>query len=372
VRQRFEQLSATLAAKAVEDTAFYRYGRLLSRNEVGSDPGELALSVEGFHAGAAARRAAFPAAMLATATHDAKRGEDHRARLAVLSELAEEWRALAIRWSGQYPAPDPAVGLMIWQAVVGAWPPAFDAAGFHQRLEEWLVKALREAKQRTAWDNPDEGFERACKGYLAYLFDPNQRFLAEAEAFVARIAPIGIRNSLAQAVLRLTVPGVPDLYQGTEFWDFSLVDPDNRRPVDFGARSGALTEMPDLTMLLKEWRNGRIKQAVIGRLLRFRQRHAALFAEGSYEPLAVSGEKADHLIAFRRRSGDEALVVVVPRLTAGLGTAAGPIWADTRIALPEAEAADLLRPRKIHTGGSSDAAVLLDVLPLGVFYANAR
>jgi malto-oligosyltrehalose synthase len=372
VRQRFEQLSATLTAKAVEDTAFYRYGRLLSRNEVGSDPGELALPVAQFHIDAARRRATFPAAMLVTATHDTKRGEDHRARLAVLSELAEEWQALAMRWSGQYPAPDPAVGLMIWQTIIGAWPPDFEAAAYYKRLEEWLVKALREAKQRTAWDAPDEGFERACKGYLAYLFDPNRGFLAEAEAFVARIAPIGIRNSLAQTVLRLTAPGVPDLYQGTEFWDFSLVDPDNRRPVDFGARAAALTEMPDLAMLLDEGRDGRIKQAVIARLLCFRQRHAALFADGNYEPLEASGAKAAHLIAFCRRYRGEALIVVVPRLTANLGSAVGAVWQGTLIAMPVAEATDVLRARKIQIGEKTDAVRLLDVLPFGAFYATVR
>jgi malto-oligosyltrehalose synthase len=372
VRQRFEQLSATLTAKAVEDTAFYRYSRLLSRNEVGSDPGALALPVERFHATAAARRAAFPAAMLATATHDTKRGEDHRARLAVLSEIAGEWCALALRWSGQYPAPDPAVGLMIWQTIVGAWPPQFEPVAFHQRLEEWLVKALREAKQRTSWDNPDEGFERACKGYLAYLFDPNRGFLAEAEAFVTRIAPLGIRNSLAQTILRLTAPGVPDLYQGAEFWDFSLVDPDNRRPVDYAVRTGAMVEGADLSLLLNEWRDGRIKQALIARLLCFRKRHAALFSEGSYEPLAVSGPKAAHLIAFCRRHRGEALKVVVPRLTTGLDSATGAIWQGTQIAMPAAEATDLLRPRTISTGASTDAGLLLDRLPFGVFYASVR
>jgi malto-oligosyltrehalose synthase len=372
VRPRFEQLSATLTAKAVEDTAFYRYSRLLSRNEVGSDPGLLALPVERFHGTAAARRDAFPAAMLATATHDTKRGEDHRARLAVLSELAEEWRALAIRWSAQYPAPDPAVGLMIWQTIVGAWPPDFDAAAFHQRLEAWLIKALREAKQRTAWDQPDEGFERACKGYLAYLFDPTRGFLAEAEAFVAKIAPAGLRNSLTQTVLRLTLPGVPDLYQGAEFWDFSLVDPDNRRAVDFAARAAALDEAADLAALLKEWRDGRIKQAVIARLLDFRRRHAALFADGSYEPMAVSGPKAEQLIAFARRWQGEALVVVVPRLTAGLDSGAGSVWSGTRIACPAVEATDLLCGKKIELGPQSEASAMLDALPLSVLHAGAR
>ena len=369
VRPRFEQLSATLAAKAVEDTAFYRYHRLLSRNEVGADPGELALPLERFHAGAAGRRAAFPAGMLATATHDTKRGEDHRARLAVLSELADEWRALAIRWSGQYPAPEPAVGLMIWQTIVGAWPPDFEATAFHQRLEEWLVKALREAKQRTAWDDPNEAFERDCRGYLAWLFDPKRGFLAEAEAFVDRIAPIGIRNSLAQTLLRLTMPGVPDLYQGTEFWDFSLVDPDNRRPVDFESRSRALSDDTNLPDLLGDWRDGRVKQALIARLLRFRQQHARLFAEGSYEPLAVSGAKAEHLIAFARRLDGEVLTVIVPRLTANLGAATGAVWADTWVETAPAPAQDLFRSR---TAESRDAAVLLEQLPVAALFARGR
>jgi malto-oligosyltrehalose synthase len=372
VRQRFEQLSATLAAKAVEDTAFYRYSRLLSRNEVGADPGELALSPGRFHAGAAGRHAAFPAAMLATATHDTKRGEDHRARLAALSELPDEWRDLAIRWSGQYPAPEPGIGLMIWQTIVGAWPPLFEAGAFHRRLEQWLVKALREAKQRTAWDDPNEGFERDCKGYLAWLFDPERGFLAQAEAFVARIAPIGIRNSLSQTLLRLTTPGVPDLYQGTEFWDFSLVDPDNRRPVDFDARSRAFSEDADMPALLADWRDGRIKQALIGRLLRFRQQHPHVFARGSYEPATLSGSKAGHLIAFGRRIDGETLIVVAPRLTAGLGTATGAAWEDTRLDLPAVEAQDLFRPRTIAFHGSTDVAALLDQLPFAAFFATGR
>jgi maltooligosyltrehalose synthase len=261
---------------------------------------------------------------------------------------------------------------MIWQTIVGAWPPVFDAPAFHRRLEAWLVKALREAKQRTAWDDPNEGFERGCKGYLAWLFDPNQSFLAEAEAFVERIAPVGVRNSLAQTVLRLTMPGVPDLYQGTEFWDFSLVDPDNRRPVDYAARSHVLSDGADLSALLAEWRDGRIKQAVIGRLLRFRKQHPRLFVEGRYEPLAVSGAKAAHLIAFARRFDDEVLVIVVPRLTAALGTATGVVWTDTKIEMPSANAQDLLQPRTLQIDGSIGAAALLDRLSFAALYSTGR
>jgi len=369
VRQRFEQLSATLTAKAVEDTAFYRYSRLLSRNEVGSDPGEFAFSLARFHDCAGGRRKAFPAAMLATATHDTKRGEDHRARLATLSERAEEWQALALRWAERYRAPEPAIGLMIWQTIIGAWPPVFEAGAFHQRLEQWLIKALREAKQHTAWDNPDEAFEAACKDYLASLFDPARGFLEEAAQFVARIAPAGVLNSLAQTVLRLTLPGVPDLYQGAEFWDFSLVDPDNRRPVDFAARARALTEDAVLPALLESWQDGRIKQALIARLLRFRAQHPRLFQEGDYQPLGVSGPKAEGLIAFARRCDAETLIVVVPRLTAS-----GLDWADTRIEAPQrlAQAQHLLRNGTVNADGAIDAAAVLDGFPLAVLYLRAR
>jgi (1->4)-alpha-D-glucan 1-alpha-D-glucosylmutase len=369
IRQRFGQLSATLTAKSVEDTAFYRYSRLLSRNEVGGDPGEFAISVEQFHARALDRHTAFPAAILATATHDTKRGEDHRARLAVLSAVPDAWVALATRWAKDYPAPDPGVGLMIWQTVIGAWPPQRDLTDFQSRLREWLVKALREAKQRTAWDNPNEAFEGDCLNYLASLFDPQRGFLDEAEAFVAKIAPAGIRNSLSQTLLRLTMPGVPDLYQGTEFWDFSLVDPDNRRPVDFAARARALSEGADLATLLAHWQDGRVKQALIARLLGFRRQHPQLFAEGSYEPLAVSGPKAGDLIAFARRWRDEVLIIAAPRLTAS----ADPDWRGTRIALPQVtEAENVLGSGKIPIGAGADAATLLKAFPLAALYCRVR
>jgi malto-oligosyltrehalose synthase len=377
VRQRFAQLSATLAAKAVEDTAFYRYGRLLSRNEVGADPGRLALSVQRFHECMALRCATFPAAMLATATHDHKRGEDSRARLAVLTELPDDWAARVKAWRARYPAPDPAVAAMIYQTVIGAWPPGLDVGdpaaldGFRKRLEQWLVKALREAKLRTAWDNPDEAFERGCLDYLAALLEPRGAFLKDVEGFVARIAPAAVRNSLAQTVLRLTVPGVPDLYQGTEFWDFSLVDPDNRSPVDFDARRRALSDEEPVNRRQIEGQDGRIKQAVIARLLGFRRDHPRLFSDGTYEPLKVSGPGAGHLIGFLRRHADEALIVLVPRLTMGLP--AGGVWQETAVQIPASARGpgrDLFRSGKIQMRETADAASLLDELPLAAIYVR--
>jgi len=321
-RSRFQQLSATLTAKAVEDTAFYRYSRLLSRNEVGSNPGRFAISVEEFHAAAQRRRADFPHAMLATATHDHKRGEDSRMRLAVLSEIPDEWSDFVTRWCGRHARPEPSVQAMIYQSLIGTWPlnlqpgDAESVATVGERLQHWLTKALREAKQTTSWHDPDEDFEKECANFLDALLTSDV-FLTEAAAFVARIAPAGAVKGLAQTVLRLTMPGVPDLYQGTEFWEFSLVDPDNRRPVDFDARKRALAEDSSFADLLKTWRDGRVKQALIARLLRLRAERPRLFSTGSYEPLRTS----DSLIAFMRRLGNEALIVVVPRLTMRTGGA---------------------------------------------------
>ncbi|HVT53097.1 MAG TPA: malto-oligosyltrehalose synthase [Dongiaceae bacterium] len=339
VRQRFGQLSATLAAKAVEDTAFYRYHRLISRNEVGGDPGLLAIPVEDFHADAAHRRERFPAAMLATATHDQKRGEDVRARLAVLSEMAEEWAGQARRWLAALPPPDPKVGLMILQTVIGAWPLEQDGmATYQERLSAWLVKALREGKQQTSWERPDEGFERSALDYLAQLL---QAAGSELGRFADRIAAAGAINGLAQTLLRLTVPGVPDLYQGTEFWDLSLVDPDNRRPVDFEARTNAMQADRSIDALLPDWRDGRIKQALIAKLLDARRRQPRLFSEGSYEPVAVAGPRAEHIVAFLRRVDDAALLVLAPRWMAQplLGAKAPSVpaafWEGTTITLPE-------------------------------------
>jgi len=312
--RRFEQLSAPVAAKAVEDTAFYRYGRLLSRNDVGFDPGRLATSPAAFARLAAERGHAFPNSLLATATHDHKRGEDVRARLAVLSQIPDLWTESAGAWLALLPLDGVAPGdaHMLHQMIIGAWPldlAADDATGlavFADRLAEWQRKALREAKLRTAWTVVDEAYEAACAAYLRRLLtgDDNALRLACAK-FVQALAPAGVANSLVQTGLRLTLPGVPDLFQGAEFWDFSLVDPDNRRLVNYAVRQASLqarTSEPN-------WRDGAYKQALIARLLGERRARPDLFA-APLTPLHISGARAGQTLAFERVSSRGRLVVV--------------------------------------------------------------
>jgi (1->4)-alpha-D-glucan 1-alpha-D-glucosylmutase len=323
---QFQQLSAPVAAKSVEDTAFYRYGRLISRNDVGFDVTKFSNSAEDFHASMQRRHATYPNAMLSTATHDHKRGEDVRARLAVLSEYATEWAECVPRWIAkcggtQLNAGDIAI---LFQMIVGAWPldlKLSDDAGRHvfaKRLVQWQQKALREAKLATDWSIPNETYEAAAHELVMALVDRKEHpaLLNEIAGFAERIAPAGAVNALAQTLLKYTVPGVPDLYQGTELWDFSLVDPDNRRPVDFALRvQPASGDMPSLA---PNWRDGRIKQALITRVLAIRKKVPRLFTHCEYQPLAVSGYHADRVIAFERRAGDSAAVVVVPRTASRL------------------------------------------------------
>lgn len=372
---RFQQLTSPVAAKSVEDTSFYRYGRLISRNEVGSDPGLLSISAEEFHERCRKRGERFPDELLATATHDHKRGEDARVRLAVLSEMPEEWAAAVRSWRAMNAelrlttpdgtTPDPVDELMLYQTLVGAWPlhlAADDAQGLAalcERVSRWQVKALREAKRHTRWIAQNEPYEAGCKAFAEALLTAARGggFRASLAELVARIAPAGCLNGLSQTVLRLTTPGVPDLYQGTELWDFSLVDPDNRAPVDFDARRTALAASGEIGALPAEWRSGAIKQAVIARVLRFRRSAPELFARGSYEPLSIEGPNADNALAFLRRGGGRALLVVVPRcaasLLAGAPTVPAEAWGETAVALPEASAA---RWRDIVGGGTVSAA----------------
>jgi malto-oligosyltrehalose synthase len=327
---RFQQLSAPLAAKAVEDTAAYRYGRLLSRNDVGFDLKRLGATVDEFHARAMLRRREYPHALLATATHDHKRGEDVRARLAAISEVPELWGRLLADWIDRSAAfcqtlagklsPTPGDIAMLFQTIVGSWPlklAAHDNARFEyaDRVARWQQKALREAKLETDWIAPDSDYEAASRSFLMRLVADRvaPALLDDMVSFTRTIAPAGAVNGLTQALLKLTAPGVPDFYQGTEYWDLSLVDPDNRRPVDFDQRIATLENI-DVDDLVANWRDGGIKQHIIARVLALRRKSPEIFSEGSYQPIAFSGTHADHVFGFIRRHGDEAAVVIVPRL----------------------------------------------------------
>jgi (1->4)-alpha-D-glucan 1-alpha-D-glucosylmutase len=364
---RFQQLSGAVMAKGVEDTAAYRYLRLLALNEVGADAGRWGTSVEGFHAAAASTAERWPTAMLATSTHDTKRSEDVRARLLVLAELPGEWSAalerwaavLRPRWSGV--DPDPTAEYLLLQTLVGAWPIDLE------RLTAYLTKAVREAKRRTSWTDVDEAYERALHGVAAVaLEDPGVR--DDVERFVALVRRPGRVNSLSQALLKLTTPGVPDLYQGTELWNLSLVDPDNRRPVDFAAHEALLDEVQrctpeELDALLDDAEDpGRPKLAVVSRTLGVRARRPGAFGPGgAYEPLTVDGEAAGHAIGFVR-AGEVA--VVVPRLPAGLARRGG--WGDTIVALPDGRWVDAIAGGRPVDGGPVALATLLGRFPVAL------
>ncbi|WP_339411346.1 malto-oligosyltrehalose synthase [Pseudomonas sp. EA_35y_Pfl2_R5] len=357
VLTRFQQLTSPAAAKAVEDTAFYRTGVLLSRYDVGFDAEHFSRPPADFHQSCVERAKHHPHNLLSTATHDHKRGEDSRARLAVLSERAPWYRERVRQWSELSLSLRPADAqevpirgeeLILYQALLGSWPldlAANDEPGLHnylQRMSAWQEKALREAKLSTAWSAPNELHESACRDFLECLLtSPKARELRHALVDTLNsIAPSGALNSLVQCLLRLTTPGVPDLYQGCEYWDFSLVDPDNRRPVDFAARMHTLDDAQPLSVLLEHWRDGRIKQWLIQRLLRLRQNRPALFSRGDYRPVAVQGEHIERVLAFIRSHGQEHMLVVVPRLSAGLlDNSPIPLipaqrWGDTHLLLP--------------------------------------
>jgi (1->4)-alpha-D-glucan 1-alpha-D-glucosylmutase len=389
--RRFNQLAASLAAKAGEDTAFYRHGVLLSRNEVGSDPDEFALAPDQFHAGARVRLKGAP--MLATATHDHKRGEDARMRIAVLSEMPTEWLTAFAEWF-ELNAPnrddrlDRADEYQLYQTLLGSWPPDLDwrdAPGlgcFMERVLSWQLKSLHEAKLRSSWSDPDTAYEEASAGFVRHLLDPQQspEFLRSFAAFLSRIAPAAALNGLVQTTLRCTAPGVPDLYQGTEFWDFSLVDPDNRRPVDFDGPKGALTQDGEPSELLRNWRSGKIKLHVIAQLLALRRRHADCFILGDYRPLEGMGLRAGNVMGFARDHGNTAIVVVVPRLCAQACMDTGQplpdptFWGDTAVLLPPGLHDRLLHslfdPQARTIAGHAHCAELFGRFPVAVLVSD--
>jgi (1->4)-alpha-D-glucan 1-alpha-D-glucosylmutase len=359
---RCQQLLAPVAAKGIEDTFLYVYNRLLSLNEVGGDPARVGISAAAFHRFNAERAERWPRSMNATSTHDTKRGEDVRARLNVLSDIPDEWRAAVTAWRrlnrrhkrtvNGLAAPDRNDEYFLYQTLVGAYP--FEPGqlpSFRDRVAAYMVKAVREAKVHTAWLKPDEEYEAAVLGFVAGILDeaPGGRFLEAFRPFQARVAFYGLFNSLSQVLLKIASPGVPDFYQGTELWDLSLVDPDNRRPVDFPLRRAVLEDISrrwegDRPGLFKDlWSSrwdGRLKLFVTWRALTARRERAELFARGGYLPLDGQGARAANLLAFARRLGDDWVVCLVPRFVASLvqpeELPVGPgVWGDTGLNLPD-------------------------------------
>jgi (1->4)-alpha-D-glucan 1-alpha-D-glucosylmutase len=363
---KFQQITSPVAAKGIEDTTLYVYNRLLSLNEVGADPTKFGEDPRSVHEWMLRRQRQWPAALSATATHDTKRGEDLRARLNVLSELPDEWRAAVAKWRALtrrfktevrgVMAPDANEEYFIYQTLVGAWP--FDAAdepAFHERILKYLLKALREAKVHTSWLSPDEEYENGVLEFVRALLDRRRPFLDIFRPFQARVAEFGIYNSLAQLVIKVTAPGVPDFYQGTEIWDLSLVDPDNRRPVDYDRRRGLLAGLnesdgkPLVPALLEHRQDGRVKLMTMVRALSVRNAMHDLFLKGDYVPLTTSGAMSESLFAFARRFGNQATLTCVPRLVARLVPDARrpplgrEVWGDTRISVRDLPGVGTLR-----------------------------
>jgi (1->4)-alpha-D-glucan 1-alpha-D-glucosylmutase len=336
---KVQQFTGPLMAKSLEDTAFYRSHRLLALNEVGGEPSASALSSEAFHQMMTTRARDWPHAMTTTATHDTKRGEDARARLIALSELPGEWTSAVARWKvlnaphiiteGGLRAPSATFEYMLYQTLLGVWPLTTPDCSLIERLQAYAVKAAREGKQETSWLNPHEGYETAVCTFIERILDrsASAEFLDSLESFARRVSLLGALNSLSQITLKAMMPGVPDFYQGTEFWDLSLVDPDNRRPVDFAERADVLKqiERPDWQTLAGDWPNGHVKLAWTRHLLRLRNELPEIFTAGDYEPLEVSGPHRDHVIAFARRRGRYAVIVAAARWHAPFSEK-GRVW----------------------------------------------
>jgi (1->4)-alpha-D-glucan 1-alpha-D-glucosylmutase len=368
---RFQQFTGPVMAKGLEDTSFYIYNRLVSLNEVGGDPRRFGVSVPAFHWNNRERASQSPHAMLNTSTHDSKRSEDVRSRINVLSEVPDVWQQMVKRWSRMNRSKKQKLDVMfapskndeyaLYQILIGAWPfqdgedEGSIMAEFSRRVEAYMIKAVREAKVHSSWINPNSQYEDATVSFIRALFeDPNRnRFLQEFVTFQSQIGRLGIYNSLSQVLLKLTSPGVPDIYQGNEIWNLSLVDPDNRHPVDFARRRQMLEELQSFVSvseevlvsraneLLKTMEDGRIKLYVTWRTLALRYAFQDVFRGGIYLALKAHGEKADNLCAFARQHEDRWAIVAAPRLYAGLcgiesevAPLGRAVWSDTWVETP--------------------------------------
>lgn len=381
---KVQQLTGPLMAKSYEDTALYRYLRLIALNEVGGEAADSGLDPDTFHRRMAARASEWPHSMTATATHDTKRGEDARARLLVLSEMPAEWSEAVQRWrvhntnlitelEGQR-APSLSHEYLFYQTLLGAWPMHGLDATLIPRLQEYFIKAARESKTQTSWVQPDEAYEAALKNFVSRLLDADhsRSFIADFSGFAQNVQRVGALNSLTQLALKATLPGVPDFYQGTDLWDLALVDPDNRRPVDFAARNTLLEEIArgvDWSELAEHWTDGRIKLALTHALLRARHELREVFLSGDYRPLQARGAQANSVIAFSRTRGQQSIIVIVGRLMnrVSAGGAQWPgaqSWADTRM---ETDIVgpfhDVLRNRRVD---DLQLAALFEFLPVAI------
>jgi (1->4)-alpha-D-glucan 1-alpha-D-glucosylmutase len=364
---KFQQVTAPVMAKGVEDTSFYVYNRLVSLNEVGGNPGRFGLSPASLHHFFKDRQARWPYALNTTSTHDTKRSEDVRARLNVFSEIPEEWNEKLWRWSSlnqpqrttidEMPVPDPNEEYLLYQTLLGAWTadpsPAEEYTQFIKRIQNYMMKALHEAKVHTSWINPNQEYDVAINRYIAHILDPNtgQPFLQDFLPFQKKIARLGLYNSLAQTLIKFTAPGIPDIYQGNDLLDFSLVDPDNRRPVDYALRQRLLEDLQQkltnskrsqlLENLLANPDDGLLKLFITYQALNARQKYPDLFTLGEYLPLEVTGTHKSHVFAFARHHQDHWAIIAVPRLLAGLlkekdVPPLGSFWQDTSLELPAA------------------------------------
>ena len=364
--RKFQQFTGPVMAKGMEDTSFYRVLPLVSMNEVGGGPGRRAGEPADFHQRMTRRRETHPQSMVTTATHDTKRGEDVRARIAALSEMPYKWAEHVDRWQvlnrrarrgiKEEVCPSSPDEYLFYQTLLGVWPAGDEPSSpqvyfqLQERLEAYMVKAAREAKIHTSWLNPDEEYEDGLRDFVAQVLggQASSLFLKDFESLALEIAIPGASNALSQLVMRMTVPGVPDTYQGTEFWDDSLVDPDNRRKVDYDARMSGIDALkaalarkgPESLVreLCATWWDGRIKQYILWKLLHLRRENPDLFLEGDYVPLEVSGEMERHVIAYSRRHGESLMIAAVSRLAGSLGAGfppEPPAWKDTAVAAGE-------------------------------------
>jgi (1->4)-alpha-D-glucan 1-alpha-D-glucosylmutase len=382
---KFQQCTGPMMAKGLEDTAFYIFNRLSALNEVGGNPKQFGMSLERFHERNRARLADMPGTLLASTTHDTKRSEDTRARMTVISEIPEDWQKWIHEWRSLNSAlksnidgdsaPSANEEYLIYQTLLGTWPFVAEEVNeeYVDRIQKYMLKAIKEAKVNSSWIQPNEDWENAVKQFIAGILKADHGFRSKFDPAAATVAWHGMLNSLAQTILKFTVPGVPDIYQGTELWDFSLVDPDNRRPVDFTLCQRLLDEVRTeaAETLFKTWQDGRIKMSITSQLLHLRQSAPALFESGSYYSFYANGDRADCCVAFSRELGSQMILVIVPRFTTRLGTAgSGFDWKETEVLFDKTLPAmvDQLTGRTIKPGLDTLPLKTLDVFPFAVYH----